>query len=122
MKQNVFEGGLWHDGRASHSELRGPGFYPHLRAVLSLWARHIYSPKYWFIPRKWCLCPNMTEFFLAGTLNFKTNKQTNVFDKQEQACHSYFIIYNSKSVAWVFVLRNPSIYFCLYILVDQSLY
>ena len=39
--------------------------------------RHINSPVYWFIPRKKCLCPDMTEKLLNGN-------QTNKHDYEKQ--------------------------------------
>ena len=47
----------------------GPGFDPHSGGtVLCPCARHINSPEYWLIPRKWWLHSDMT-----GMLNLNTN-------------------------------------------------
>ena len=41
IRNNVPEGAWWHSGRASDSELRGPGFDPHMRhRVVSLSKTH----------------------------------------------------------------------------------
>ena len=49
------------------------GFETYLRRVVSL-SKTLYSPKVLVIPRKWWLCPDMTEKLLTGMLNLNTNK------------------------------------------------
>ena len=51
---------------ASDFGMRGRGSIP-FSAVFCPWARHIHSPKVLVIPRKWRLCPDMTEKLFTGT-------------------------------------------------------
>ena len=70
-----WEGAGWHSGRASDSELRGPGFDPHrCHRVMSLSKTH-QLPTVLVKPRKSWLCPDKTEKLLTGTLSLNTNKQ-----------------------------------------------
>ena len=58
--------------RASDSGVTGRGFDPQSgRRVVSV-ARHIYIPKEMLIPRKWCLCPDMSEKWFTVTKSKKT--------------------------------------------------
>ena len=60
------------------TESRGPGFDSHSGHHVSL-ARHINSPKNWFIPRNQLHHPDMTEKLLTGTFlktSVQRNKQT----------------------------------------------
>ena len=50
------------------------GSSPTRVAMLCPLARHIYLPKVLVIPRKWWLCPNMTEKLFTGTLSIKPNQ------------------------------------------------
>ena len=45
---------------------RGQGFKTYLCHVMSL-SKTFYSPQVLVIPRKWCLCPDITEKLLTGT-------------------------------------------------------
>ena len=47
-------------------------------AVLCHWARHIYSPKVFVIPRKRCLCPDMTENVFTLTSNKNESKPQHI--------------------------------------------
>ena len=52
-------------------------------------ARHKNSPKYWLIPRKQWLCPDMTKKLLTGTLNLNTNKPKSISFQHLIRKHSY---------------------------------
>ena len=55
---------------------RSGGFETYLHRVVSL-SKTLYSPKVLVLPRKQWLRPEMNETLWAGTLNLKTDKQTN---------------------------------------------
>ena len=62
-------GAQWPSGRVSDSGVRGWGFDTYLCHVVSL-SKDTFTPrKVLVIPRKWWLCPDMTEKLLTGMLN-----------------------------------------------------
>ena len=75
----IQNGAQWRNGRASDSELRGPGFDPYRQNhVVSLSKTHE-LPTVLVKPRKRWLRPDMTEKLLTWTLSLNTKKQNSKY-------------------------------------------